>query len=114
MLSPAPIHWNAKLCASYPRSSWSTGCWRPLPSAWIPKAAKVCGRFGWPSGTTFTNEAGWFTLTNLKPNQYYVVFVPALGIRFDAVPIGAGQVTRDVGLWRTGNYAGIGPMAWAA
>ncbi len=68
--------------------------------------------FGW--GTTFTNEAGWFTLTNLKPNQYYVVFVPALGIRFDAVPIGAGQVTRDVGLWRTGNYSGIGPMAWAA
>ncbi len=64
--------------------------------------------FGW--GTTTTNSAGWFTLANLKPNRYYVVFVPALSIRFDGVPIAAGGVTGDVALWTTGNYAGIGPV----
>lgn len=68
--------------------------------------------FGW--GDTYTNEAGWFTIRNLKPNQYYVVFVPALGIRFDGVPIAAGAVTGDVPLWRSGFYAGIGPVARAA
>lgn len=68
--------------------------------------------FGW--GDTYTNEAGWFTIADLLPNQYYVVFVPALGIRFDAVPIRAGQVTGDVPLWQSGFYTGIGPRAFAA
>ncbi|MFN0028327.1 MAG: hypothetical protein ACKV2O_14265 [Acidimicrobiales bacterium] len=68
--------------------------------------------FGW--GTTTTNSAGWFTLANLKPNQYYVVFVPGLGIRFDGVPIAAGATTGDVALWTTGNYAGVGPAGQQA
>jgi hypothetical protein len=63
--------------------------------------------YGW--GDTFTNEAGWFTIPNLLPNGYYVVFVPDLGIRFDGVPIAAGRVTGDVPLWTSGFYAGSGP-----
>lgn len=65
--------------------------------------------YGW--GQTVTNEAGWFTIPNLVPNQYYVVFVPELGIRFDGVPIVANQVTGDVPLWTSGFYAGAGPRA---
>ena len=68
--------------------------------------------FGW--GDTYTNEAGWFTIPNLLANQYYVVFVSALGYRLDGVPIRASEKTGDVALWRTGGYAGVGPVPLAA
>ena len=50
--------------------------------------------YGW--GDTFTDGAGNFRINRLLPNQWYVVFVSALGYRMDQVPVVAGVTTTGV------------------
>lgn len=64
--------------------------------------------FGW--GDVRTDANGVFTLGNLLPNRYYVVFVSELGYRLDGVPVQAGAYTPDLLFPGSGAYVGRGPI----